>query len=57
MNTTIIYPDMFDSDKIIKEHFFDAILHGGYRIYEYCRKHPETIIAARENEIVDIIKS
>ena len=48
MNTTIIYPDMFDSDKTIKEQYVSAILRGVYRAYKYCRKNPRNYYCSNE---------
>ena len=51
MNTTIIYPDMFDSDKTVKEQYWNNILYGGYKTYKYCRKHPNNMFPVRKNYI------
>ena len=48
MNTTIIYPDMFDSDKTVKEQYWNNILYGGYKTYKYCRKHPNNYVCSKE---------
>ena len=47
MNTTIICPDMFDSDKTIKEQYVGAIIRGGYKVYKYCRKHPRNYYCSK----------
>ena len=48
MNTTIIYPDMFDSDKTVKEQYVSPILRGVYWVYKYCRKNPRNYYCSKE---------
>ena len=48
MNTTIIYPDMFDSDKTVKEQYVGTILRGVYWVYKYCRKNPRNYYCSKE---------
>ena len=56
MNTTIIYSDLYDSDKTIKEQLVGAILHGGYWAYKYCRSHPRNYYCSKEKLNCYIIK-
>ena len=56
MNTTIIYPDMFDSDKTVKKQLVSGILYGVYWVYNYCRKYPKNYYCSKEKLKWYIIK-